>query len=1074
MDQEFIGINIGSVTVNITKLSNKGSQIKKKVHLGKPAETLNELLEEIRIIDNQSGEKENKGERTQFYGISGSFGSISEISAIERGVKELDQEIDAVISLGGESFLLYLIEDNLVKNVISHDKCAAGSGEFFVQQSGRLALTLEEAIEKARKGNIVSLASRCSVHCKSDITHKLNRGETSIEDVLYSLIDSMVSKIIALVYQSKAKVKKLLLIGGVALNEVFVEIIKDRMVESEIIVDKMSPVFEAYGSALISQDKPVEKEARLLTNSSFSRLSPLKLYESLVTVIEEEKLEKDIGNEPFILGVDVGSTTTKTVLVNPEDKRVIASYYGRTNGNPVKATQECIHELIKQVGNVTVNLAGITGSGRQIVGAFLGTDAIFNEISAHSRGAAFYDEEVDTIFEIGGQDAKFMLLQNKVPVDYAMNAACSAGTGSFLEESSKSDLGITVFDISEVALQARSPVKFKADCAAFINSDIRSALLEGYERDDIVGGLVYSIVDNYLNKVKGSRPVGRKIFFQGGVAKNYSVGYAFAQATGKEIIIPPNPELIGAFGIALLTEDKKAENQIHSFKETSLEKLATNEMKALESFTCKACSNYCSIERYIVGGRKFPFGGLCSKYEYQWKGSAKIVEEDDLVSIRNELIFGEELLNQNDATNGIIGVPRALLTHSLYPLYARFFKELGFKVVLSGIDDEKEIITNAPFCYPVQIAHGAVLDLVKKGIKTVFVPHVNLLPKGTNWKDSTICPVAQSNPYYISGIFPDTIFLSPVLDFSEGYAKCETLIDLVVKELQISVNLAKEAYLKAVKSQQEVEAEFLRLGKEALDKLEDSDFGVLLVGRSYNAFPPETSQSIAKKLTSRGVPVIPFDFIPVEEGGKFSWFFSNYIQFAVDLVKNNKKLFLLYINSFSCTIDAFTQSFVRSEMGSKPYLIMEIDAHTGDAGTQTRLEAFIEIINNYKIIAREAEKKQFQRCRVAVEGRAVMGKEFMGKAVIITSNGERVDVRDHRVKVYFPSFSQYHTDAISKSFELFGYNVGKSSDIILDYPVKGLRYSSGKECIPLPISIGHLLTIIEERQPGEIIGYFML
>ena len=305
---------------------------------------------------------------------------------------------------------------------------------------------------------------------------------------------------------------------------------------------------------------------------------------------------------------------------------MIASYYGRTNGNPVKATQECLHELIKQVGNLTVDIVGITGSGRQIVGAFLGTDAIFNEISANDKGAAFYDEDVDTIFEIGGQDAKFMLLQNNVPIDYAMNAACSAGTGSFLEESSKSDLGITVFEISDIALKAPSPVKFKADCAAFINSDIRSALLEGYERDDIVGGLVYSIVDNYLNKVKGSRPVGRKIFFQGGVAKNYSIGYAFAQATGKQIIIPPNPELIGAFGIGLLSIDKKAENQIHSFIETSLESLATSEMESLKSFTCKACSNYCTIERYMVRGRKFPFGGLCSKYEYQWKGSTKTAE----------------------------------------------------------------------------------------------------------------------------------------------------------------------------------------------------------------------------------------------------------------------------------------------------------------------------------------------------------------------------------------------------------------------------------------------------------------
>ncbi|MCK5141982.1 MAG: hypothetical protein KAQ70_07300, partial [Candidatus Heimdallarchaeota archaeon] len=364
-----------------------------------------------------------------------------------------------------------------------------------------------------------------------------------------------------------------------------------------------------------------------------------------------------------------------------------------------EATRKCIQEVISQVGNQKVKLLGVTGSGRQLVGAYLGTSAVYNEISAHSEGAVYYDKDVDTIFEIGGQDSKYMFLQNGVPVDYAMNASCSAGTGSFLEESAKGDLGVTVYDIADIAMKASDPVRFQADCAAFINTDVRTAMQENYGRDNIIGGLVFSIAVNYLNKVKGTRAVGKKIFFQGGVAKNNAVGYAFAQSTGKEIIIPPNPELIGAFGIALITNKKYNEHEIEGMSEkTDLQSLISEKLKQLSSFTCKACKNYCQIERYEVGGRKFPFGGSCSRYEHQWRGSEKTEEKENLVDFRNDLIFENNLKKRKTikSSKRKIGITRALLTHTLYPLFSTFFEEMGFEVVLSDIDEDKEVLTNAP------------------------------------------------------------------------------------------------------------------------------------------------------------------------------------------------------------------------------------------------------------------------------------------------------------------------------------------------------------------------------------------
>ena len=1055
-----VGVNIGSVSVNIVSVS-ENSKVKtfKQPHLGKPQEVLDQIIEK------------NFSNKDCYYNVSGSFGDISEIVAVERAINSYEEKYDVVLSLGGEAFVLYVLsKEGHILNVLSHDKCAAGSGEFFIQQIDRLDVTLPEAIKLAKKGERMELASRCSVHCKSDVTHKLNRGEASMEDILASVLGSMANKVVGLIYQSRADVKRLLLIGGVSLNDAFVQILREQIDNIEVDIKPESSVFEAFGTALLVQENPEFAQVNLKTSKSFTTFPSLQDFSSQVTIIEPVANKTDFDkNATYLLGVDVGSTTTKAVLMDSKDKAVLASFYGRTSGNPIQATRKCIEEIVSQVGNLKVNLVGVTGSGRQLVGAYLGTSAVFNEISAHSEGAVYYDSEVDTIFEIGGQDSKYMYLQNGVPVDYAMNASCSAGTGSFLEESSKGDLGIHVFDISDIAMKAAEPVRFKADCAAFINTDVRTAMQEGYGSENIVGGLVYSIAENYLNKVKGSRQVGKKIFFQGGVAKNNSVGYAFAQTTGKQIIIPPNPELIGAFGIALISQSKYEQHEIDGMaKETTLESLIVEELNHLGHFTCKACKNYCQIERYEVGGRKFPFGGRCSRYEHQWRGSEKIDEKENLVDLRNDLVFAfnDEKKSKKDKTKGTIGIPRALLTHTLYPMFSTFFDELGYEVILSDIDEERELQTNAPFCFPIQILHGAVLDLIKKEVDMIFVPHMHGLPSEGKWMDATFCPVTQGSPYFIRQAFKDAKFLNPLLSFVRGYESNKALVKMAVKELNQPKGLAEQAFKKAISKQKAVEKQFLDWGKEHLEKLkENGEIGIILLGRSYNAFPPETSQLIPKKLSSMGVTVIPFDFLEKQNVHDIPWYFSNYVKIAIDLAAENENLFLLYINSFSCTIDAFVQNYVRSELRNKPYLFLELDAHTADAGTQTRLEAYLEIIKNFQESKKAEEEKPFKVTQVKLRD---------GKVVVLTSDDKKISIKDPRVKLHFPSFSKIHTDSFEQMLKLLGYNVGKTTEIKLDYPVQGLRHCSGKECIPLPIVLGQINHLMENRKPGELVGLLML
>lgn len=1041
----YVGINIGSISANIVVLTDKLTILKQN-HYGQPKSTLDNLLSQLDL-------------NGAHYGVSGSLGDITETQAIERALAEQSEQFDAIASLGGESFVLYTLKDNHIQNVLSHDKCAAGSGEFFIQQLQRLNLGLDEAIERAKHGSSIQIASRCSVHCKSDITHKLNKGEASVEDILYSVLESSANKIIALLNQGKQKIHRMLLIGGSAKNSVLVDILRQKLPNVEVVVTEESAVFEAYGTALLVKDHPMHTTLKLLFHPSFSSLPALAKYGDAVKIFhaQVEQIGKRVA--PFILGVDVGSTTTKAVVIDPADNAVLASHYGRTNGNPVQATRECLNEIHKQFGDRMISLVGVTGSGREIVGAYLGTAGVYNEISAHATGAAYFDHEVDTIFEIGGQDAKYVLLQNGVPIDYAMNAACSAGTGSFLEESCKSDLGINTYDIADVALQASNPVKFKADCAAFINSDIRTALQEGYDRSDIIGGLVYSIVHNYLNKVMGTREVGKKIFLQGGVAKNRAVGYAFAQATGKTIIIPPNPELIGAFGVALMVKERYAQAKVAALDKYIPDFIATP-LVHLGSFTCHACTNYCTIERYEVNGRKFPFGGRCSRYEHVWKRREKTQEARDLVGERSELLFAE--ISNTTTQQQTVGIPRALLTHSLYPLYATFFAALGYNIQLSTIDEDMDLIINAPFCYPIQIAHGAVLNLVKQNVDYIFLPHVNRMPGSTKWRNSTLCPMTQGSPYFISPHFPEQQFLEPVLDFANGYENSTALLDLATDMLHIDEKIAATAYQQAVHAQLQFEQEHRRRGAQELQAaIESGETAIILAGRSYNAFPPESSQSIAKKLISRGIRVIPFDALEPPTHGDTAWYFPNLNIQAAEYAQKYENIFLLYITNYSCNVDAFVQRSIRAKLQSKPYLILELDAHSGDAGTQTRLEAFLEIIQNYrKSIQKTVE--QFTACRILEDG------------TVLTSYGESVNIRDPRVKIYFPPFSKYHTDAFATGFQWFGFHTQKSPDINLDLVTKGLQYTSGKECIPLPIIIGHILELVEHREPGDIIGYYVL
>jgi predicted nucleotide-binding protein (sugar kinase/HSP70/actin superfamily) len=542
------------------------------------------------------------------------------------------------------------------------------------------------------------------------------------------------------------------------------------------------------------------------------------------------------------------------------------------------------------------------------------------------------------------------------------------------------------------------------------------------------------------------------------VALNRAVGHAFAHSVGRPVVIPPSPELLGALGVAILALQRGGSTR---GAETDLLALAAQEMKLVGHFTCGACKLYCTISRFEAAGRRFPFGGRCSLFENVWKRKARTAVIRDLVERRAEILFDRS----GGAKGGWprIGIPRALTTHSLYPLYAAFFAKMGMETVLSGVDPRGELKSYSGFCFPAQIAHGAVLDLARQGVDWVFLPHVTHMPQAAPCRESYLCPITQASPYFLAKAFPGVHFLSPELDFTNGYADCAALVQTAVRELDVPPESAERAWAAATRAQTEAEEALRELGRQALEQaVATGEPTILLAGHSYNAFTPEASMSVSKKLTSMGVPVIPADCLSPVEDGPTAWHFSNQILNGMALVQRHPNLFLLCVSNFSCTIDAFTHSMVASGMGAKPYLILEIDGHTADGGVQTRLEAFLDIIRNFRGAKPAPAAEPFVPCRLVRGGK------------VARSNGEEVALTDPRVKLYFHNFSPHHSDAVAMVLGWLGLRAGAVLPVDRSQLARGLQYTTGRECLPLPICIGQLLEIHDKRSPGEIAGFYMM
>ena len=1077
-----LGICVGASTIKAVKLfksaGNKIEIISKEsfIHNGNPREVLEDYfgnMKESNIYLTVTGRK--------FKNLL-SVSSIPEAEAIELAFNYLgyNGKYDTIASLGGENFIVYTLDEKgHIQDAFAGNKCASGTGEFFLQQINRMNIPVEDAVKLSEKSEPYLVSGRCSVFCKSDCTHALNKGIQK-EHVVSGLAKMIADKAIELI--SKSKCKNLLITGGVSKNYNVVNFIRQRY--ENVYVSEYSEYLEAIGAAINAWNTESSFEnGNILVNDStvFNFLKPLSEAKGMVKFSESKTGIANPGDE-CIIGLDVGSTTTKAVIIRVSDNSLLASEYLRTNGNPISATIEC-YKSIKEKINVPIKIIGLgtTGSGRQIAALYSLTNGIVNEIIAHAVAAAYFDKDVDTIFEIGGQDAKYTFLTNGVASDYAMNEACSAGTGSFIEEAAKESLDIEYKEIADIAFKSSNPINFNDQCAAFISSDIKTASQEGLPKEDIVAGLVYSICLNYVNRVKGNRQVGKKILMQGGVCYNKAIPFAMANIVGKEIIIPPEPGLMGAFGVALEIKNR-IELGFLERQEFFLEELINREFVYSSEFICSGgfekCDRKCSIAMIEIEGKKYPFGGACNKYYNQRLQIIANPAENDFVKLRRDLLFPEVNIKPQGSIQKTVGINKSFLTNSIFPLFLNYFNKLGYNVLLSdNVDSRGTDKMRTSYCYPAEISHGLFYNLLSKKPDFIFLPHITQMESKTDSQHNRLCVFVQGEQYYLKSAFSDDKLpelLSPVIDFTKSEEEIKKAFLPVAKKLGKTKRESDSAYDFAANELKLIYKELYKYGEKYLKEIDDNsvEFGVVLFGRAYNSFAKEANLNIPHKFASKNIKIIPHDILPVEGFETYEnmyWYSGNQILRAARFVEQHPKLFGVFITNYSCGPDSFIIPYFRNIMGNKPSLTLELDSHSADVGIDTRIDAAIDIIRNYieinKYRDRTAQKKKFNSLEVTNINSQITVKDSDNNSHSITSRN---------IEVLIPSMGRFSTAAFAATFRHFGMNAHPMPVPSFTTLQHGRGQTTCKECLPFILTTGSLIEHLKNKKNKDLITLFFM
>ncbi|HHN46628.1 MAG TPA: hypothetical protein ENN09_04225 [Planctomycetes bacterium] len=734
-----------------------------------------------------------------------------------------------------------------------------------------------------------------------------------------------------------------------------------------------------------------------------------------------------------------------------------------------------LEELLKRVGeHVRIIAACTTGSGRFLSGHFIRADYMKNEITAQAVGAVKmaerYGLRIDTIFEIGGQDSKYIKLNPDGGVrDYTMNKVCAAGCGSFLEEQAEK-LRISIKgEFAEMALRAERPPDLGDRCTVFIESVLDAYAASGETKENLVAGLAYSVANNYLNRVVEGRDTEGVTAFQGGTAFNKAVVRAFQKILRKPVIVTPHNEVTGAIGAALIareeTEKRFAAGESFTSSQDSLYSILTKPYEA-ETSVCRRCANRCELQVVKVhetgadgapAVRRIFYGDRCDEMNLNQGEGKKKTQRATYVARRNELLFG--YAGRPEVWNGLrVAFPRAMTAWSDYfPFWAELFKALGYEVFVGPPTTQQIVklgtaISLSDYCLPVRLAMGAISAVVNSAPKPdyLFVPFQVSYPRRNESTSAFSCVWTQTLPVAVRETFDfeevGVKLLAPVVEFDQGWEKATDMVEYLAENLSRAPEDIAAAVKAAVRARDEFLDKLSHLAEDALANAGPDKPVFVIVGRSYNSEDPGISMDMAAKLERMGYPaipmsVLPLDSVPIGRGHEnMYWKNGERIISAFRYCREHPGFIPVWVTNFSCGPDSFIRKQADYVMGDMPWLELELDEHTADAGVITRIEAFCDSYRNTIEYARQREKA----------------------ASVAASHDFDATVKDVRRPGALLMFSNmcdtaFPLAAVFRAWGIEAYVLPRTDERTLAI---GKRYSSGKECVPFQTTLGDKLNFI--------------
>ena len=1067
-----LGIDIGSTTVKVAVIddNNKILFADYERHYATIQETLASLLKKC---------KGELGELSLRPNITGSGGLtlsgylhipfVQEVVAVATALQDYAPRTDVAIELGGEDAKIIYFTGGIDQRM--NGICAGGTGSFIDQMASLLQTDAAGLNEYAKNYKaIYPIAARCGVFAKSDIQPLINDGATR-EDLAASIFQAVVNQTISGLACGKPIRGNVAFLGGPLhflpeLRNAFIRTLN--LTGDAIIAPDHSHLFAAVGAAMNAKDRAeIFSLDKLIADLSggikmkfeVKRMQPLFKdeadYKEFTDRHDQYKVRRgDLstyeGN--VFLGIDAGSTTTKVALVG-EDGSLLYSFYSSNNGSPLATAISSIKEIKSLLpDSAKIAYSCSTGYGEALLKAAFMLDEGEVETISHYYAAAFFDPSVDCILDIGGQDMKCIRIKDGTVDSVQLNEACSSGCGSFIETFAKS-LNYSVQDFAKAALFAQNPVDLGTRCTVFMNSNVKQAQKEGASVADISAGLAYSVIKNALFKVikiTSAGDLGKNVVVQGGTFYNDAVLRSFERISGCNAVRPDIAGIMGAFGAALIARER----YMHRPHETTM--LSLDDMINLTYTTtmsrCRGCVNHCvlTINRF-EGGRQYISGNRCERGLGVEKAKRDI---PNLFTWKYHRLFDYEPLTADKATRGVVGIPRVLNMYENFPYWATFFKELGFRVMLSPQSSHQiyelgiETIPSESECYPAKLAHGHISWLIKRDVPFIFYPCIPYerkeVPGAGNHYN---CPMVTSYSENIKNNMEelkekDVKFLNPFMAFTSEEILSKQLQEVFKKEFDIPESETKKAAKKAWNELAQARTDVEKKGEEVLQYLKDTGkHGIVLAGRPYH-IDPEINHGIADMITSYGFAVLTED--SVSHLGKVErplvvtdqWMYHSRLYAAATFVKTQDNLDLVQLNSFGCGLDAVTTDQVSDILtrSGKIYTVLKIDEVNNLGAARIRIRSLISAL-------RVREERRYTRNIVSSSyNRVIFTKEMKKNYTLLC-----------------PQMSPIHFELIEPAIRSFGYNL-----VVLQNDDKtavdtGLKYVNNDACYPSLIVIGQIM-----------------